>query len=77
MLYSSPVHRGAAKAENILRSREVREYEIAFPNGQSSQIKRGEDVVLEVRASTAANSLLAGQFISNRVLVARVVMVKE
>ena len=69
--------RGAAKAENILRSREVREYEIAFPNGQSSQIKRGEDVVLEVRASTAANSLLAGQFISNRVLVARVVMVKE
>jgi len=69
--------RGAAKAENILRSREVKAYEIAFPNGPSRQIKRGQNVVLEVRASTAANSLLAGQFINDRLLVARVVMVKE
>jgi Flp pilus assembly protein TadG len=69
--------RGVAKAENILRSREVKAYEITFPNGPSRQIQRGENVVLEVRASTAANSLLAGQFINDRLLVARVVMVKE
>lgn len=69
--------KGASRAENILRSRDVKDYEIVFTSGQSSQTKRGAEVVLEVRASAAANSPLAGQFINDRLLVARVVMVKE
>lgn len=66
-----------AKAENILQARDVKGYEIAFPNGQSQLIQRGKNVVLEVRASTAANSPLVGQFINDRSIVVRVVMVKE
>lgn len=69
--------KGASRAENILLARDVQGYEIVFPNGQSKQAKRGEAVVLEIRASAAANSPLAGQFINDRQLVARVVMVKE
>ena len=66
-----------AKAENILQARDVKGYEIEFPNGQSQLIQRGKNVVLEVRASTAANSPLVGQFINDRSIVVRVVMVKE
>ncbi len=68
---------GVHRAENILRSRDVQDYEIVFPSGQTGETKRGEDVVIEVRASTAANSPLAGKFINDRLLTARVVMVKE
>ncbi|MDE0864214.1 MAG: pilus assembly protein [Rubripirellula sp.] len=68
---------GAERAKNILRSRDIKSYEIVFPNGQTGRSKRGEEVVIEVRASTAANSPLAGGFINDRLLVARVVMVKE
>ena len=68
---------GASRAENILRSRDVKNYEIAFPSGQSGQTKRGDAVVLEVRASAAANSPLVGRFIKDRPVVIRVVMVKE
>ncbi|MGB1814458.1 MAG: TadE family protein [Rubripirellula sp.] len=69
--------KGASRAENILLARDVQGYEIVFPNGQSKQAKRGEAVVLEIRASAAANSPLVGQFINDRQVVARVVMVKE
>ena len=68
---------GASRAENILLSRDVNSYEIVFPNAPSGQTQRGDTVVLEVRASAAANSPLIGQFVNDRQLVARVVMVKE
>ncbi|MAI70162.1 MAG: hypothetical protein CMM01_04545 [Rhodopirellula sp.] len=68
---------GASRAENILHSRDVKSYEISFPNGQSGQTKRGDDIVLEIRASAAANSPLVGRFIKDRPIVTRVVMVKE
>ncbi|MAI31830.1 MAG: pilus assembly protein [Rubripirellula sp.] len=68
---------GTSRAENILRSRDVKSFEISFPNGQSGQTKRGDAVVLEVRASSAANSPLVGRFIKDRPVVTRVVMVKE
>lgn len=68
---------GASRAENILRSRDVKEYEIVFPKGESHKTPRGDTVVLEVRASAAANSPLVGRFINDRQVVARVVMVKE
>ena len=69
--------RGASREENILRSRDVKDYEIVFPNGQSQQTRRGDAVVLEIRASAAANSPLIGRFINDRQVLAPVVMVKE
>ena len=68
---------GADRAENILNSRNVADFTIAFPNGESSDASRGDEIVIEVSAPTASNSPLAGQFVTNRVLTARVVMVKE
>jgi hypothetical protein len=68
---------GADRAQNILSSRRVRDFNIAFPAGESSGATRGDEIVIEVSAPTSSNSPLAGQFIINRVLTARVVMVKE
>ncbi|MEL6105168.1 MAG: TadE family protein [Planctomycetota bacterium] len=64
-------------AENILDSRGVNDYTISFPNGESADILRGEQIVCEVTAPTQSNSPLAGQFIANRDLTTRVLMVKE
>ncbi len=68
---------GVNRAENILNARNVRDFDIAFPGGESATAERGDEVVIEVSAPTATNSPLAGQFVTNRVLTARVVMVKE
>jgi Flp pilus assembly protein TadG len=68
---------GAARAENILNARTVQDFTISFPNGETADLDRGEIVVIEVSAPTSSNSPLAGQFVNNRVLTARVVMVKE
>jgi len=65
-----------AKATLILDSRQVNGYEIQFPSGVEG-IARGEQVSCEVSAPTGPNSPLAGEFLSNRVLTARVVMLKE
>ncbi len=65
------------RADNILTSRDVQGFAINFPNGDVSVVPRGEEVVIEVTAPTDSNSPLAGQFITNRLLTARVVMVKE
>ncbi|MEO1523938.1 MAG: TadE family protein [Planctomycetota bacterium] len=64
-------------AESILDSRGVNDYVISFPNGESADILRGEEIVCEVTAPTATNSPLGGQFVANRDLTARVLMVKE
>jgi Flp pilus assembly protein TadG len=63
--------------QNILASRNVRDFQVAFPNGDVSKAKRGEEIAIEVSAPTSTNSPLAGRFVSNRTLTARVVMVKE
>ena len=68
---------GVNRAENILDARNVRDFDIAFPSGESASAERGDEIVIEVSAPTATNSPLAGQFVMNRVLTARVVMVKE
>jgi Flp pilus assembly protein TadG len=68
---------GVARAQNILVARTVNDFNIGFPNGESSNIARGNEVVIEVSAPTQTNSPLAGQWLTNRTLTARVVMVKE
>ena len=65
------------RAENILSSREVNDFQVRFPSGNVANASRGSEIVIEVSAPTETNSPLAGQFITNRVLTARVVMVKE
>lgn len=67
----------AALAENILDSRLVQDFEISFPGGNVENAARGEEIVIEVSAPTETNSPLAGNFVTNRTLTARVVMVKE
>jgi hypothetical protein len=68
---------GVDRAQNILVSRNVRDFQISFPNGDSGSAARGDEIVIEVSAPTQTNSPLAGQFVTNRMLTARVVMVKE
>ncbi|MCO8124594.1 pilus assembly protein [Stieleria sp. TO1_6] len=65
-----------AKAVEILDSRQVNDFEIRFPDGVAG-LERGQQCVCEVSAPTHSNSPLAGDFISNRMLTARVVMLKE
>lgn len=66
----------ASCATDILQSRVVQDYEVRFPDGVED-VERGEQVVCEVSAPTQPNSPLAGSFITNRILTARVVMTKE
>lgn len=65
------------RAENILSSRFVQDFQISFPDGNVETAERGEPIVIEVTAPTQTNSPLAGNFVTNRILTARVVMVKE
>lgn len=65
------------KARAILDSRVVRDANIRFPAGSVGSIARGQQVVIEVSAPTRTNSPLAGQWVANRTLTARVVMLKE
>ena len=74
---SSNTSNGVDRAQNILDARNVQDFDIAFPNGEAGDATRGDEIVIEVSAPTATNSPLAGQFVTNRVLTARVVMVKE
>ncbi len=64
-----------ARAEAILNSRGVNDFNVDFPNGVD--LARGQNIICEVTAPTQTNSPLAGQFIANRDLTARVVMLKE
>ncbi len=68
---------GEARATNLLDSRNVNDYQITFPNGEAGSANRGDEIVILVSAPTQTNSPLAGQFVSNRQLTSRVVMVKE
>lgn len=64
-------------AANILNAREVRDFTVSLPGGEVRSARRGQEIVIEVSAPTATNSPLAGSFVANRTLTARVVMVKE
>ena len=64
------------RAQAILNSRGVNDFEIRFPEGVDA-LSRGDQVVCEVSASARTNSPLAGEFIEDRTLTARVVMLKE
>jgi len=64
-------------AENILNAREVRDFTVSLSGGEVRSARRGQEIVIEVSAPTATNSPLAGGFVANRTLTARVVMVKE
>ena len=65
------------RATNILTARNVRGFAVRFPDRNPEKAKRGEEIAVEIVAPTQPNSPLAGQFISNRDLIARVVMLKE
>ena len=69
--------KGANHASNILKSRNVRDFAVSFPSGESGVANRGDEIIIEVSAPSSINSPLAGQFVSSRMLTARVVMVKE
>lgn len=66
-----------ARALAILESRQVQGATIRYPDGNIANIARGEPVTIEVSAPTRANSPLAGQWVVNRDLTARVYMLKE
>ncbi|MDG2224600.1 MAG: pilus assembly protein [Rubripirellula sp.] len=68
---------GAAIAMSILSSRKIKDVQIRFPNGEASQAKRGDEVVIEVSVSKASNSPLLGHLGTKQTLTARVVMLKE
>lgn len=65
------------RARTILEAREVKEFTIRFPAGESFNAKRGDEIIVEVSAPSGPNSPLLGEFISDRVLISRVVMVKQ
>lgn len=65
------------RARNILNARNVTGFDIRFVNGESFDAERGDEIVVEVTAPSAPNSPLLGQFISDRVVISRVVMVKQ
>ena len=65
------------RARAILDSRVLRDASIRFPAGSVASLARGQQVVIEVSAPTRTNSPLAGQWVANRTLTARVVMLKE
>ncbi len=67
----------ALRAEQILQARNVIGFAVDFPNGEALAADRGDEIVIEVSAPSGANSPLVGQFISDRMLTARVVMIKQ
>jgi len=67
----------AGRASAILTSRSIRDANVRFASGPLVSTVRGQQVVVEVSAPTRTNSPLAGQWVANRTLTARVVMLKE
>ena len=66
-----------SSATAILDSRFVRDANVRFPTGSPTATARGQQVVIEVSAPTRTNSPLAGQWVPNRTLTTRLVMLKE
>ncbi len=68
---------GTERATAILNARGVSDFVIEFPSGDAGAADRGDAVVITVSAPTGSNRPITGQLLSDRTLVARVVMVKE
>ncbi len=68
---------GIERATTILHSRNVREFTIQFPEGDPATVPRGDPIVIQISASTKNNRPLSGQFMPDRKITSRVVMVKE
>lgn len=66
-----------AMAVNILGARGVVNFQVRFPSGESFDLARGSEVIAEVSAPSAANSAIAGQFIRDRLVTSRIVMLKQ
>lgn len=66
-----------AQAQSILQARQIRDATISFPAGDPGQLRRGQSVVIEIAAPTQSNSPLAGRWITNQSLTARLLMLKE
>jgi Flp pilus assembly protein TadG len=66
-----------SRATAILNSRFIRDANVRFASGSVASLSRGQQVVIEVSAPTRTNSPLAGQWVSNRTLTTRLVMLKE
>ncbi len=65
-----------ARAQNILDSRQVRNASIRFPAVSPNDAVRGQQIVVEVSAQHPP--IASGwQWVPNRILTARVVMLKE
>jgi Flp pilus assembly protein TadG len=65
------------QAEAILASRQIRDAVIQFTAADPTTAQRGQSVVIEITAPTRSNSPLAGRWINNRTLSARLLMLKE
>ena len=68
---------GRQRATAVLRQRNVRDFDIRFPNGNPADADRGDDVVITIQAPTASNSAMVGRYISTGTLRAEAVMVKQ
>ena len=66
-----------SRATAILESRAVRDAVVRFASGSPATQARGQQTVIEVSAPPRTNSPLAGQWVPNRTLTARLVMLKE
>ncbi len=66
-----------SRAQSIIDSRVIRDANIRFVSGSVATTARGQEVIIEVSAPTRTNSPLAGQWVANRTLTARLVMLKE
>ncbi len=66
-----------ARANAIISSRVIRDTNVRFVTGSPAATTRGQQVIIEVSAPTRTNSPLAGQWVPNRTLTTRLVMLKE
>jgi len=66
-----------SRSTAILNSRFVRDGNVRFTSGSVASVPRGQQIVVEVSAPTRTNSPLAGQWVPNRTLTTRLVMLKE
>jgi Flp pilus assembly protein TadG len=65
------------RSNAILNSRLVQDSTVRFPSGSVTNATRGQRIIIEVSAPTRTNSPLAGQWVPNRTLTTRLVMLKE
>jgi hypothetical protein len=63
--------------EEILDARNIEDYQVSFPLGDPDNAVRGQDIAVEISASSARNSPIGGHFLGERRVTVRTTMVKE